>query len=226
MERTNIIRQALISLGVAAWVFLLLSLGSFHPTDWPSHAVYPYGAVKNLCGPAGALVAYGIFFAFGQGAFPMLFFTCICLALVIYRTRLSDPWLRVIGLLMLCAAFAALVHHLRPGSYDGLPEGHGGIVGIGAASFLQSHFNTAGTRLLLLTAILVGLLLAADDLVLHAPGFVAFAAKTVHEQAPNALPKLKVPSVKFNFPKLPTLPSLPRFITKDAGKAKNPIRKS
>ena len=38
------------------------------------------------------------------------------------------------------------MHHLRPGSIKGFPEGHGGIVGIGTSAYLQVHFNTVGTR--------------------------------------------------------------------------------
>jgi hypothetical protein len=67
--------------------------------------------------------------------------------------------MRVVGLLLLSISFAAAVHHIQPGSENGLPEGQGGILGIGAATFLQSHFSTAGTRLVLMTAMLIGLIL-------------------------------------------------------------------
>src|SRR5206468_2946107 len=92
--------------------------------------------------------------------------------------------------------FAAAVHHFKPGSENGFPEGQGGILGIGAASFLQSHFSTAGTRLVLLTAILIGLLLAADDLVLRAPICVGAAITTARTATSN---------FDFNLPSLPKL---------------------
>ena len=183
-ERTNIARNTFLFLAVGVWSFLLLSLGSFSPTDWPSHTVYPYPSTQNLCGSAGAFVAYYMFLAIGQGVFPMLFFTGVLLALATFNNRVSDVWLRTIGLMVLCVAFAAAVHHLRPGSMNGFPEGHGGIVGIGTSSYLQAHFNTVGTRLILLVAMLIGLLLAADDLVLRAPGFVGGAINHVKENAP------------------------------------------
>ena len=44
------------------------------------------------------------------------------------------------------------------------------MIGITAATFLQSHFSVWGTRLILLTGMFIGLLLAADDLVLRTPG--------------------------------------------------------
>src|SRR5688572_2581581 len=146
MERSNLWRPICLFLGVAAWIFFMLSLGSFHATDWPSHTVHPYPPIRNLCGPAGALVAYYMFLFLGQGVFPILFFAGICLALYVFRNRVSDMWLRVIGLTLLTIAFATAIHHFRPGSTTSFPEGHGGIVGIGTSSFLQMHFNTVGTR--------------------------------------------------------------------------------
>jgi S-DNA-T family DNA segregation ATPase FtsK/SpoIIIE len=207
IQRSNIIRPIGLFLGCALWFFLLFSLGSFHPTDWPSHCVYPYPPIQNVCGSVGALVAYYCFLAVGQGVFPVLFFTGVCLALLVYQGRLSDVWLRVAGLLILSIAFAATVHHFKPGSRSGFPEGQGGVIGIGTAAFLQTHFSTVGTRLVLLTAILIGLLLAADDLVLRAPGFAVNAYSSVRTFKPR---------IKFSFPPLPRLPSLPNFVTRDA----------
>jgi S-DNA-T family DNA segregation ATPase FtsK/SpoIIIE len=196
---------------------MLLSLGSFHATDWPSHTVYPWGPVQNLCGSAGSFVAYYCFLAIGQGVFPVLFFTGVLLALVLFKNRVSDMWLRVIGLILLSACFAAAVHHLKPGSMNGFPEGHGGLLGITASTFLQSHFSVWGTRLILLTGILIGLLLAADDLVLRTPGVALATFQHVKEIAPP------LPRFKFNFPELPKLPSMPRFVTRDSGSdSRNP----
>ncbi|HEX8522145.1 MAG TPA: DNA translocase FtsK [Tepidisphaeraceae bacterium] len=213
LERSNAIRNSALFLGIAAWIFLLLSLGSFHPTDWPSHEVFPYPAIQNACGSAGAWVAYHCFLGVGQGVFPILFFSGVCLALLVFKSRVSDIWLRVIGLMLLATAFAATVHHLRPGSANGLPEGHGGLLGIAVSSFLQAHFSIWGTRLVLITATFIGLLLAADDLVLQMPQYANVALAGVRERVPS-LPQL--PQFRFNFPELPKLPSLPRFITRDA----------
>src|SRR5687768_6850881 len=126
MERSNLIRNTVLFLAVGAWAFLLLALGSFQPTDWPSHTVYPYPPIRNLCGTAGAFVAYYSFLVVGQGVFPVLFFTGVCLALFAFNNRVSDLWLRAVGLLLLSTAFAAAVHHIKPGSLNGFPEGHGG----------------------------------------------------------------------------------------------------
>jgi S-DNA-T family DNA segregation ATPase FtsK/SpoIIIE len=216
MQRTNVIRNTFLFLAVASWIFLLLCLGSFHPTDWPSHTVFPWPATQNLCGSAGAFVAYYCFLAIGQGVFPVLFFSGVLLSLVLMKNRVSDVWIRVIGLVLLSTAFAAAVHQLKPGSHASFPEGYGGLVGITASSFLQAHFSVWGTRLILLTGILIGMLLAADDLVLRTPGVAAATFQHVRQIAPP------LPKFAFNFPELPKLPALPRFVTRDAGESRNP----
>ena len=198
LQRSHIVRPLILFVTTAAWIFLFCAVGSFHPTDWPSHAVYPYPPIQNICGPVGAFIAYWCFLAIGQGVFPLIFFSGVCLALTFYHAKLSDPWLRIIGLAILSTAFAALVHHFMPGSASGFPEGHGGVIGISTAAFLQTHFHTVGTRLILLAAILIGLLLAADDLVLKPPGFAAHACNTVADSAPK---------VKFSFA-FPALPNI------------------
>ena len=207
MERSNVFRNIWLFAAGSAWLFLLLALASFHTTDWPSHQVYPYPPIRNLCGAAGSFVAYYLFLAIGQGVFPLLFFSGICLVMFFFKSPVSDLWMRAVGLLLLTVAFSAAVHHFKPGSWEGFPEGHGGVVGISASYFLKSYFNTVGTRLILLTTILIGLLLAADDLVLRTPGVVGHAVTTVRDRAPK---------INWNFMPIPALPALPRFVTRDA----------
>ena len=179
MARTNLRRNVLLFLSAGTWVFFFLSLASFHPTDWPSHAVYPYPATSNLCGPVGAVAAYWLFLVLGQGVYPLLFFTGACLAALILNNKINDIWLRLAGLAIVCTAFAAFFHHFSPGSSSGFPEGHGGFIGITTATVLQENFGVVGTRLVLLTSIVIGLLLTADDLLLNTPQFVVAAAASV-----------------------------------------------
>ncbi len=202
MQRSNLNRWIAICLIAGAWGFLLLSVGSFRPTDWPSHAVHPYLPVANVCGPAGAFLAYYLFLIVGQGAFPILFFSGVCMVLFIFKSELSDPWIRVFGLVLLSVSFAAAVHHFQPGSANGFPEGQGGILGIGTATYLQLHFGIAGTRMVLLTAIIVGLLLTSDELVFHAPVFVGNAFSNF--KMPQ-LPTLTLPKFGFGLKSLPKI---------------------
>ena len=119
--------------------------------------------------------------------------------------------MRAVGLVLLAVAFAAAVHHFHAGDYSGFPEGQGGIIGIGSAHFLHKYFSVAGSRLILAVTFLVGLLLAADDLVLRTPGMMQTAYVTVRDRAPN---------IKWNFVPIPKLPSLPKFVTREAAETK------
>ncbi len=183
MDRENLKRRLGLFIAIFAWVFLFLAFASFNPEDWPSHEVFPHPATHNLCGKVGALIAYYLFYAIGQGVFPIIFFSGICLSLVAFRNRISDLWLRAIGLILLSVAFSGGIHLIHPGSRASLPEGYGGILGIGTVAFLKSHFSTAGSALFIVAGLTVGLLLAADDLVMRAPAvivnaIVAFRGKT------------------------------------------------
>src|SRR5690606_33941974 len=123
-------------------------------------------------------------------------------------------WLRVIGMIVLTIAFAATIHSFKPGAFNGFPEGQGGIVGIGVQSLLQPHFSVVGTRLILVMGMLVGLLLAADDLVLRTPALVGSAMNNL---------KARTPKINWNFITIPRLPSLPTFVTRDT--PAKPIKK-
>ena len=122
---------------------MLVCLGSFHPTDWPSHAVEPYPPTQNLCGSAGRSSPTTRSSRSGRASFPMMFFTGVCLVLLVCKCRLATSG---------CAIDrpAADVRRLRggdritsrPARRDGLPEGRGGIVGIAAGHFLHHYFST------------------------------------------------------------------------------------
>src|SRR3954453_22412054 len=214
MDHPSLIRRVCFVLLSGAWLFLLLSLGSFHATDWPSHAVFPYPPIQNVMGAPGAFVAYYMYLTMGQGIFPVLFFTGVCVALYTYGGRISDLWLRSIGLVLLAVAFAAVSHLVKPGSAAGLPEGNGGILGIGAAAFLRSHCSGLLPALILICTFLVGLLLCADDLVVRAPAMIGRTIQTVRDRAPAI--KANIRQINWNAVPLPKLPALPRFVTKDA----------
>src|SRR5437660_12064997 len=111
MQRSNIIKQTFVFFACGAWIFFFLALASFHVTDWPSHAIYPWPAIQNLCGSVGAWCAYYSFLALGQGAFLILFFTGVCLAITLFNNSVGALWLRPIGLLMLSIPFASAGHH-------------------------------------------------------------------------------------------------------------------
>ena len=205
-QRPHLVRWSFTLVAVAAWAFALLSLMTFSATDWPSHAVYPWPATHNLCGSVGAFVAYHAFTTLGAGAYAVLFFGGLYFAMKIWGQRLGDVWLRAVGLVLISVALAAAVHLISPGS-GGMPEGSGGVLGIAASTYLRSHFNLAGTGLVLAVAFAVGTILAADELVVRMPVVVGGAVRKARDMTPN---------FSLRFPEVPKLPSLPRFVTRDA----------
>jgi S-DNA-T family DNA segregation ATPase FtsK/SpoIIIE len=185
MSRAHLKRFIVITLCIAAWLFLALSLLSFSPSDWPSHDVYPYPPTHNLCGTVGAAAAYLGFLVIGQGIYPLFLFATAGLYCFITQKTLSDLYLRIAGAVLLCVSFAALYHSLLSGSSSGLPEGYGGVIGIGISTYLHDHFNVVGTRLILLTTMVLGVLLAADDLVLIVGRLTAIAINHAREHTPS-----------------------------------------
>ena len=50
------------------WVFMFLTLGTFHSADWPSHTVAVHNAPpSNLMGTLGAGIAYWTYLGLGYG---------------------------------------------------------------------------------------------------------------------------------------------------------------
>jgi DNA segregation ATPase FtsK/SpoIIIE, S-DNA-T family len=208
-ERRHLPRWALVLVSVAVWVFASMSLWTFSPTDWPSHAVYPYaGEVNNLCGSVGAFFAYHAFALIGGGAYAVLFFSGLFLVMKVGGQYLGDLWLRVVGLLLLAVSLGAIIHLLIPASPTGLPEGSGGLLGITASGYLRSHFSGVGTALILLVTMIMGLILTADELVIRTPMIVGGVYRKVRAVSPGMT--ISVPTM----PKLPAL--LPKFVTRDA----------
>ncbi|MFT3788736.1 MAG: DNA translocase FtsK 4TM domain-containing protein [Tepidisphaeraceae bacterium] len=207
LQRAHLVRWTLVLIAAAVWAFAFLSLVSFDATDWPSHAVYPWGPTHNLCGAAGALLAYYSFFALGSGAYAVLFFTAVFIGMKLGGQTLGDPWLRAVGLVLLAISLGAATHLISPAGTRGLPEGAGGLLGMATTGYLRSHFSGVGTGLILFVCLLMGLLLAADELVIRLPTYVGGAYRKVKAVTPN---------VSFSFPPAPRVNNGAKFVTKEA----------
>ena len=194
------------------WAFFALSLFSYSPTDWPSHAVYPWPQSTNWCGVFGGWTAYQLFAAVGPGAWPLVGVIGLFIGLKVAGRKVGDLWLRGVGLAVLCVAVAAISHEFVTRT-SGLPEGDGGVFGLAVTGYLRPHFGVAGTRLALLLAALAGVLLVADELVLLWPAELFGKAKQAGAEVKKATAgraplEVRVPSL--SLPKL-SLPALPRL---------------
>jgi len=167
---------ALECLGIAVALVLLCSCVSFDIGDWPSRFVWPNNnPPANWCGVGGAFSAYYLMYYVGPGVFVILVSAiCLLLAKLAHQT-IGQGVLRAIGLILVTAAASSSFYLLQPHSVYVFPMGSGGILGVGAAEFLRSHFALLGTFILITATWVVGIVLLADTFMVAILGGVGFA---------------------------------------------------
>jgi S-DNA-T family DNA segregation ATPase FtsK/SpoIIIE len=166
-ERQAALRFCLVALGWLACLLGWVSIVSFNVADAPSTTVWPNSApTRNLCGTVGAWVAYQAFTYFGVATYPLLFFLNAAVVAASKRNRLKDRWLRFLGLALICTATATFGTLLLGTSDRYLLSGPGGVLGTATAALLLPNLQMFGTVLLLSLALVVGLVLAADNLLM------------------------------------------------------------
>jgi len=174
---------------MAATVFAALSLISYDPADEPGRNVYPLNMpTRNICGTAGAYLAHGLLNTMGQSAYLLLLGVVIFDVRLLARRPLSDPYIRMVGFLMILFCLSIGLQTLNLG-WGHLPIiGSGGYLGAWGYSLLDRRFSIAGTLIFVVTGILAGMMLACDSaFVLLAKWLKALPAKTPR------LPKLSWP---------------------------------
>jgi S-DNA-T family DNA segregation ATPase FtsK/SpoIIIE len=111
----------------------------------------------------------------GPGVFVILV-SAICLLLAkLAHWTIGQGVLRAIGLLLVTAAASSSFYLVRPHSVFSFPMGSGGILGVGAAEFLWSHFALLGTFILITATWVVGIVLLADTFMVAMFGWIGFA---------------------------------------------------
>ncbi len=176
-ERRAALRFCLVALGWLVCLFGWACVLSFDPADPPAEGVWlpPPRTIHNLCGPVGAWLAYHSFLTFGVGVYPVLAVLHGFVIAAGKRAPLGDLYLRFVGLLLVGAASAALAFLLLQPSERYLITGPGGAVGLILGSFLVRHLQPFGSLLLLGLSLLVGLVLAADNVLLVALRWLRWA---------------------------------------------------
>jgi S-DNA-T family DNA segregation ATPase FtsK/SpoIIIE len=146
---------------------LFCSCLSFDIGDWPSQFVYPHNCpTRNWCGSIGAFFAYHLLYYIGPGVFIALISAiCFLFARLAY-SNLTQPVLRTIGMTLLTIAASASFYFFWPYNLYHFPLGSGGILGVGTAHLLRTHFAALGTFILIAATWIVGSILLADTLVL------------------------------------------------------------
>ena len=151
-----------------AWVAVL----TFDVNDWPNPAVWPHpDPVLNGCGRAGAWFSFYLMHYLGDGAYPLIFLVSLAAVFQLMRRTVTGPTMRLIGLTLLVAATAGGGALLHPNAKIGLVEGHGGILGIALAALLKDAFSLWGAAVVISAVFTLGMVLAADDLLIKVPSF-------------------------------------------------------
>jgi DNA segregation ATPase FtsK/SpoIIIE, S-DNA-T family len=156
-RRNEIIAIALCAIGV----LLTLCLLSYKPND-PSWNAAGQTETRNLIGAVGANVAAALFQAVGLAA-PLLPLLLFAAAWRRFRTRrIHAPLSRIVGLVLLVLAAAALcaLFIARPLFDASVPPG--GLAGSLIMQALVSGLNQVGAGVLLFAVAAVGLLLATN----------------------------------------------------------------
>jgi len=149
----------------AAWVLVALALVSFDAADAPSRTVASWNQPPaNLMGAVGAMVALTVYESFGFGAWIPMLLGGIALWATFTGRAISHPMVRVLGAVIAMIAFSALhaTWFPRLGSLAGAESG---LIPQWFAQQLVVRFNGLGTSLILLLALVLGLMVAADELL-------------------------------------------------------------
>ena len=176
MKERKSYKIAAVCLGIAVLLVLFCSCVSFDIGDWPSRYVYPHNSpAANWCGAIGALCAYYLMYYIGPGVFVILISAICFLVSRLLGRPLGQPILRAIGLVLLTVAASSSFYCLWPYRIYCFPVGSGGLLGVGTAQFLRSHFALLGTFILIAAMWIVGVALLADSLLLAVFGWLWFA---------------------------------------------------
>ncbi|HEV8426586.1 MAG TPA: DNA translocase FtsK 4TM domain-containing protein [Pyrinomonadaceae bacterium] len=152
---------AILFIALGLLLTLCLVSATFYPND-PSWNSAGQTETQNWAGSIGANVAAMAFQSIGLAAFllPLLLFAAAWRRF--HTGSIHRPWTRVVGLVVLVVAAAALlsISHLRP-LFDSSVQ-PGGLLGAIVAQGLASGLSNVGATVLLVAIAATGLLLATN----------------------------------------------------------------
>jgi len=163
--------------GIGLCLVLMCSCLSFDIGDWPSGYAYPHNSpAANWCGSVGAFCAYYLLHYIGPGVFIILISAICFWGAGLAQRPVNQPVLRTVGLALVTMAASVTFQYFWPYRMFPFPSGSGGVLGVGAAQLLRSHFAALGTFILVAALWAVGAVLLADGLILMIVRVFAFGA--------------------------------------------------
>ena len=172
---------------LVACALLWPALITFDPGDWPSPNQFPHNnPTTNLCGPAGAWIAYQLNHLFGAGTYPLMLFITLITLFKAFGRQVENRAERAFGVICLVAATSASMY-LIPGT-SVMPIGAGGLAGNLLGELLAQNLSVLGTVIILVATFFVGLLFATDGWILRLPGDLRHAGGWILEAIGQARP--------------------------------------
>jgi S-DNA-T family DNA segregation ATPase FtsK/SpoIIIE len=157
---------------------------TFDIGDPPSPHQFPHNQpTANVCGPAGAWLAYQFHYYLGDGAYPLLLFATFAAVVTLLRGEVRNGIERVLGLTLFVPCTSASAHLIASSNLvsgtgvNTLPVGHGGVVGYALGNYLNAHLSPFGTFIVLASCLFVGLLFVTEGWVLRLPGAIRRAGR-------------------------------------------------
>ena len=144
---------------LAAAVYLILVLVSFHPQDASWNTAAPGGEARNLGGHVGAYFADLLLQIFGLAAFLL---PALMVALSwkwVHSAEIEDQWIRTGGGVLLFVALSATLGFWSDWRLFDSTISLGGLIGSMLAGLLLHWFNLTGSVLVTSTCLLVSLYL-------------------------------------------------------------------
>jgi S-DNA-T family DNA segregation ATPase FtsK/SpoIIIE len=167
---------AILFLALGLLLALCLISAAFYPND-PSWNSAGQTQTQNWAGSIGANVAASAFQFIGLAAYllPLLLFAAAWRQ--VHARTIHSPWTRIVGLVILVVAAAALLSISQMRSlFDGSVQ-PGGLLGAVVAQGLASGLNNVGATILLVAIVAMGVLLATNfsfvrfyEVIAHAIG--------------------------------------------------------
>ena len=186
----TIVRRALWLVGLAAWLFFTVAMVGADWADAPSSVVSVHNAeVQNPAGPVGATLAWWSFRVFGPGVWLLLILAAVGLVTLARGITIPHPFVRAVGAVLAAITLAGL-HHGFVASSDtmtaltgGVPGLPSGLIGAELEVGLGSRFGPVGSTLILLLGFGLGMLVAADELVLALPSAMIRSFRSIRGMA-------------------------------------------
>ncbi len=205
-RQPNLVRDITAIALVAVTFLLTISIVTHDPADpietpvWPlsqlyspDPSTYPLNeTVTNACGYWGALAASALYDGVGLAAALVIAAAGGVATALLVRGQLNAPVLRSLGgtVVVLASATAAAMIPMRTASMPVV--GAGGYLGAMTSAYMSEHFAPAGTWILTLTVLAVGLLLTTDYALLYAGRAImsrgARVSRSGYERARQAMP--------------------------------------